>query len=311
MTALDLLNVVEVPRRAWQGTDQLEVTGPDPLIPARGASGRRCRRVEASRRRSFDHRLVQTERMLHLRICSPAAMSDAVIRALSDDPAVSSLAVLPGASVRPAGDVVLADVAREAANDVVDRLRALELHREGSLDIDHVRAWLSQRGLDAEQLAPGSSADSVVWVDVTHQAYAESEFNWTYVSFMTMATLIAGIAIILDSQILVIGAMVLGPEFGAVAALGVALVRGRLTLLGGARRQSAWLGDARGCGRTTARDCVHLRTGQVVVHRRRHRRGGRCFVADFSSRRRPDRGVHLGYHRAGGWERCLGPRLRR
>ena len=236
MTALDLLNVVEVPRRAWQGTDQLEVTGPDPLIPARGASGRRCRRVEASRRRSFDHRLVQTERMLHLRIWSPAAMSDAVIRALSDDPAVSSLAVLPGASVRPAGDVVLADVAREAANDVVDRLRALELHREGSLDIDHVRAWLSQRGLDAEQLAPGSSADSVVWVDVTHQAYAESEFNWTYVSFMTMATLIAGIAIILDSQILVIGAMVLGPEFGAVAALGVALVRGRLTLLARAAR---------------------------------------------------------------------------
>ncbi len=158
------------------------------------------------------------------------------------------------------------------------RLRALELHREGSLDIDHVRAWLSQRGLDAEQLAPGSSADSVVWVDVTHQAYAESEFNWTYVSFMTMATLIAGIAIILQVswQILVIGAMVLGPEFGAVWGLGVALVRGRLTLLaraartlcawicgrnphddvGGARRQGAWLGDARGCGRTTAGDGV-------------------------------------------------------
>ena len=269
--------------------------------------------------------------MLHLRIWSPAAMSEAVIRALSDDPAVSSLAVLPGVSVRPAGDVVLADVAREAANDVVDRLRALELHREGSLDIEQVRAWLSQRGLDAEQLAPGGSADSVVWVDVTHQAYADSEFNWTYVSFMTMATLIAGIAIILDSQILVIGAMVLGPEFGAVAALGVALVRGRLTLLaraasnpgdgicgrnprddaGSARRQGAWLGDARGCGRTSAGDGVHLRTGQMVVHRCRHRGGGRCFVADFSSRRRPVRGVHIGYHRAGGRERCLGPRLRR
>jgi hypothetical protein len=102
--------------------------------------------VEASRRRSSDHRPMQTKRMLHLRISSPAAMSEAVISTLSDDPAVSSLAVLPGASVRPAGDVVLADVAREAANDVVDRLRALELHHEGSLDIDQVRAWLSQRG---------------------------------------------------------------------------------------------------------------------------------------------------------------------
>jgi uncharacterized hydrophobic protein (TIGR00271 family) len=48
---------------------------------------------------------------------------------------------------------------------------------------------------------------------------------------MVLATLIAGIAIVLDSQILVIGAMVLGPEFGAVAALGVALVRRRGSLL--------------------------------------------------------------------------------
>jgi uncharacterized hydrophobic protein (TIGR00271 family) len=186
--------------------------------------------------RPIGRELVQTERMLHFRISSPAAMSEAVIGLLSDDPAVSSLAVLRGASVRPAGDVVLADVAREAANDVVDRLRALDVHREGSVEIDVVRAWMSQRGLDAERAAPGSSADSVVWADVTHQAYADSELNWTYVSFMSMATLIAGIAIILDSQILVIGAMVLGPEFGAVAALGVALVRRRGTLLGHATR---------------------------------------------------------------------------
>jgi uncharacterized hydrophobic protein (TIGR00271 family) len=43
---------------------------------------------------------------------------------------------------------------------------------------------------------------------------------------------LAAIAIVLDSSILLIGAMVLGPEFGAVAALGVALVRRRMTLLG-------------------------------------------------------------------------------
>ena len=47
---------------------------------------------------------------------------------------------------------------------------------------------------------------------------------------MTMATVIAGIAIVLDSQILVIGAMVLGPEFVAVAALGLGLVRRRFSL---------------------------------------------------------------------------------
>ncbi len=48
---------------------------------------------------------------------------------------------------------------------------------------------------------------------------------------MVMATLLAGIAIILDSGILAVGAMVLGPEFGAIAALGVALIRRRWQLL--------------------------------------------------------------------------------
>ncbi len=91
--------------------------------------------------------------------------------------------------------------------------------------------WLSRSGLDAERRTPGSSADSVVWADVTQRAYEESELNWTYVTFMTLATLIASIAIVLDSQILVIGAMVLGPEFVAISALGLALVRRRWSLL--------------------------------------------------------------------------------
>ena len=84
--------------------------------------------------------------------------------------------------------------------------------------------------------APGSGADAVIWADVTQRAYEDSELNWTYVSFMIMATMIASIAIITDSTILVIGAMVLGPEFGAIAALGVAIVRRRRRLLGLASR---------------------------------------------------------------------------
>jgi uncharacterized membrane protein len=77
---------------------------------------------------------------------------------------------------------------------------------------------------------PGSPADSVVWAEVTHRAYEESELNWTYLTFMTLATSLASIAIVLDSPILVIGAMVLGPEFVAIAALALALVRRRYSL---------------------------------------------------------------------------------
>ncbi|RNM16634.1 DUF389 domain-containing protein [Nocardioides pocheonensis] len=165
--------------------------------------------------------------MIHLRISVPPDLADAVVHVLEDDPAVSSLSRLPGASVKPPGDVVEADVAREATNDVVDRLRALQVHERGTVSIERMGAWMSRSGFDAARLAPGSGADSVVWADVSHRAYEESELNWTYATFMTLATLIAGIAIVLDSQILVIGAMVLGPEFGPIAALGVALVRRR------------------------------------------------------------------------------------
>ena len=123
--------------------------------------------------------------------------------------------------------MVLADVAREAANKLIDRLNELGVAHVGTVHVDPVTTWVSQAGLESERRTPGSSADAVVWAEVTQRAYEESELNWTYVAFMTLATLLAGIAIVLDSQILVIGAMVLGPEFVAVAALGLALVRRR------------------------------------------------------------------------------------
>jgi uncharacterized hydrophobic protein (TIGR00271 family) len=168
--------------------------------------------------------------MLQLRVSAPADLTDRVLAVFSGDPAVSQLAVLRGAGVEPPGDVVLADVAREAANEMVDRLVALGVPEQGTIQVEPLTAWVSQAGFDAERHTPGASADAVVWADVTQRAYEESELNWTYLSFMTLATLLAAIAIVVDSQILVIGAMVLGPEFVAIAALGLALVRRRGTL---------------------------------------------------------------------------------
>jgi hypothetical protein len=57
--------------------------------------------------------------MLNLRISSPGDKTDDVLRILQADPGVSSLSVVRGASLRPVGDLVTADVAREAANDVI------------------------------------------------------------------------------------------------------------------------------------------------------------------------------------------------
>ncbi|MDZ7578522.1 MAG: DUF389 domain-containing protein [Candidatus Nanopelagicales bacterium] len=169
--------------------------------------------------------------MLHVRVYSPADLTDAVVGYLKGDAAVSQMAVLRSVATQPAPDLIMAEVVREAANDVVNRLRDLGVPRQGAIQITPVQTWISQRELDAELTAPGASADAVVWADVIHRAYEDTEINKTYVAFMTMALMIAAIGIVIDSQILLIGAMVLGPEFGAVAALGLSLVRRRRELL--------------------------------------------------------------------------------
>lgn len=170
--------------------------------------------------------------MLRLRLSVPGDLTAPLVESLASDPAVSSLAVFEGASLLPDGDVVEANVAREAANDLVARIRELGVHQVGCVELENVETWFSRAGHEADEATPGSSADAVVWATVTQQAYEESELNWTFGSFMALATVLAAIAIVLDSQVLVIGAMVLGPEFGAIAALGVGLVRRRTHLFG-------------------------------------------------------------------------------
>jgi hypothetical protein len=59
--------------------------------------------------------------VLHLRILCPAART-ADVRAVLADPGVAHLIVLPGAAVRPAGDVLEADVARECADALLGQL---------------------------------------------------------------------------------------------------------------------------------------------------------------------------------------------
>ena len=53
----------------------------------------------------------------------------------------------------------------------------------------------------------------------------ESTLNVTFLTFLCLACLIAAVGVVTDSPVTVVGAMVVGPEFGPLAALAVALVR--------------------------------------------------------------------------------------
>ena len=46
---------------------------------------------------------------------------------------------------------------------MLDALRELGVHREGTVRVDPVDTWLSHAAFEAERTAPGASADAVVW----------------------------------------------------------------------------------------------------------------------------------------------------
>jgi uncharacterized hydrophobic protein (TIGR00271 family) len=165
--------------------------------------------------------------LLHLRISVPGDRTAAVRELLDADPGVAHLAVVPAGSVRPRGDLFLVDVARESADELIDDLRQLHVDRDGGIAMEAVDAAVSDSAEEAERRAPGDGSDAVVWEQVVRSTATDAALSVSYLAFLTIATLLAAIAIVNDSAPLVIGAMVLGPEFGPLAALAVAIVHRR------------------------------------------------------------------------------------
>ena len=147
---------------------------------------------------------------------------------LKRSPAVVNLVQVPGASIKPPGDLVLCDVPREEVSVVVDQLLRLGLETAGSISIDEVDSTISAAATRATAVARGAPADAVVWEEVEAHTSESAELSFSFIAFMVLATLIAAVGILTDSQILIIGAMVVGPEFGPLAGLCVALVERRL-----------------------------------------------------------------------------------
>ena len=172
--------------------------------------------------------------MLQVRVSAPSALADGAEEILRDGTSLVSLSRERGASLDPVGDVLVAVLERDAVNDVVQRLNDLGISQEGCILIQDPGTWVSRRALKIEQHSP--DADNVVWPEVVEQAYEQSKISPMFLAFMVMATMLAAIAVITNSPILVVGAMVLGPEFMAVIALGLALVRRHPSLLRQASR---------------------------------------------------------------------------
>jgi uncharacterized hydrophobic protein (TIGR00271 family) len=168
--------------------------------------------------------------VIHVRIVAPEPLAERVLAMLDEAPAVLNVVHLPDAARRPRGDVILVDVPREDASVLLADLRDAGVEREGTISIEEIESSPSALAREAIAAARGSPADAVVWEEVEQRTSETAELSGSFVAFMVLATLIAAVGILTDSQILIIGAMVVGPEFGPLAGICVAIVQRRLEL---------------------------------------------------------------------------------
>ena len=163
--------------------------------------------------------------IVQLRICVPEELSGAVVECCSGELGVAEVALHPGAAVVPPGDVILVFMARESVEALIEKLHALNVQDVGSISVTTPELVLSDRADQAVDEAPGEGADAMIWDEVSRQTGEDSRLTWSYLAFLVLATQLAAIGIVTDSTIAIVGAMAVGPEFGPLAALAVALVR--------------------------------------------------------------------------------------
>lgn len=157
---------------------------------------------------------------------SPVERTDELVAALLPVAGVVTLAVDRGTSLKPPGDVVVADVIRECANEVLEHIESLGLDT-GEITLTDIGADRSALADDARDEYPGRGVDVVVWDEFEQRVRTDGEPSIAFFSFMAVAAVIATVGIVVDSAVLIVGAMVVGPEYGPLAALAVAIYKRR------------------------------------------------------------------------------------
>lgn len=168
---------------------------------------------------------------MHVRVVCPADLTADVLDVLRDEPGAAHVTCVPGASVSPAGDLVAADVAREAVDGLLARFCALRVDTRGGITLEQVDTTLSDLADRAQVDAPGDPTDAVVWQELLGRSGDESRLTGTFLAFLTLACLLAAVGVVTDSSVTVVGAMVVGPEFGPLAAVAVGIVARRWDLV--------------------------------------------------------------------------------
>lgn len=151
------------------------------------------------------------------------ARKDEMVRSLDGIEGVRRLAVLPEACD---GEwVVSADLSPAAADEV---LKVFHEHH-----VPHDDYVILRQEVIAPGLGPGistESEDGFAWVEIVGEARAHARPVARYVMLMMVAGVVAGLGVITDNPILIIGAMAVSPDLLPLCATSVGLVGRRYFL---------------------------------------------------------------------------------
>ncbi|MFF4487841.1 DUF389 domain-containing protein [Streptomyces sp. NPDC001544] len=160
--------------------------------------------------------------LVHFRVVVPPALTGPAVDLLTADDRVLNLVIVRSAPVT-GGDAIDCDVPRGTANGVLDGLRALGVDRAGSIAVDGVGLMFSRRAEQIEAGLPSALARAPLWATVEARIRGEGAYPPSFYLFLVIAGIIGAVGILTNSQILIVAAMVVGPEYSAITgiALGV------------------------------------------------------------------------------------------
>lgn len=164
--------------------------------------------------------------MIHVRAVSPPDLTDRAVEILTRDPCVLNLVVNAAAARNPQGDAVECDVLTGAANGVLRSLRELGLDSRGFIAVEPVDMAFANPAAEAGVRELGPLALAPVWEQVESRIRAEGTYPPSFYLYLVIAGLIGAVGIVTNSQILIAAAMVVGPEYGAIAAVALGVDRG-------------------------------------------------------------------------------------
>ena len=160
----------------------------------------------------------------HIRVVSAPGATEQLVARLVAEPGVSNVVVLPGSARQPDGDAIQFDVRNRSANAVLQQIRAIH-DQDSPMAVVSVDAVIGEQPDAAAKFGVVQRDIAPVWDVVEAGIRANAVYPPSFYILLAIAGLIGATGILTNSQILIVGAMVVGPEYNAIISVALGLER--------------------------------------------------------------------------------------